>query len=54
MAKFHVLVEWPDPKEQPWLILIEASTGANARIVVEESEEIRDGGGRVVQVEEAP
>lgn len=24
MAKFHVLVEWPDPKEQPWLVLIEA------------------------------
>lgn len=54
MAKFHVLVEWPDPNEQPWLILIEATSEENARIVVEESEEIREGSGRVVQVEEAP
>lgn len=54
MAKFHVLVEWPDPKEQPWLILIEASSEDNARIIVQESEEIREGNGQVVQVEEAP
>jgi hypothetical protein len=46
MANFHVLVEWPN-NEQPWLVLIEASSKADARRSIETSEAVRNGRGKI-------
>ena len=50
---FHVLVEWPDSREQPWLILIHAKDAAEARRVVENSNDVRESGGKVARVDVA-
>lgn len=49
---FHVHVEWPG-NEQPWLILIEASSKQEARSIIEASADVRRGRGKVISVEAA-
>lgn len=49
MQKYHVLVEWP--QGQPWLVLIEATDAEDARRVVEESDDVQRGAGRVAAVQ---
>jgi hypothetical protein len=50
--KYHVLVELPDT-EQPWLVLIEATSDADARCTVARSREVYVAGGKVVKVTRA-
>lgn len=49
---FHVLVKWPGG-EQPWLILIKASSKEEARHIVESSDDVQGSQGKVVSVEDA-
>ncbi len=51
MASYHVLVEWPGDA-QPWLVLIEATSSADARRAVKMSDAVRDGHGKITHVRE--
>ena len=51
MKNFHVLVEWPNG-EQPWLVLIEATSAQEARHAIETSEGVQQNRGKVVSIED--
>ena len=52
--QFHVRVEWPNERDKPWLVLIEAESEKQARSIVETSDDVLEGHGKVTSVERAP